>query len=244
MDCYGANNLVGPESAVKVVTLAPELPGAMDAIQALSARGVIASIGHSTTTYENALTALSAGAKTITHLFNAMEPLHHRNPGVFGLLGVPSDRKPFFGIISDGIHLHATCVNIAWHAHPDGLILVTDAMFAMGLPDGIYDWTNGEKIEKEGNVLRLVTNGKIAGSATAILDCVNNFRNWTGATIAEALNAVTAAPASMLGIKGAKGCLDPGADADLVILDDHEVGGEKKLEIREVWKFGELVYEA
>lgn len=244
MDCYGPNNLMGPNAAVKLVTIAPELPGAMDAIESLSSRGIIASIGHSTTTYENALTALKAGARTITHLFNAMEPLHHRNPGIFGLLGVPSDRKPFFGIIADGIHLHATCVNIAWHAHPDGLILVTDAMFAMGLPDGVYDWINGDRIEKEGQVLRLVgSGGKIAGSATTMLQCVNNFLNWTGASVAEALNAVTAAPATMLGVKGAKGCLNPGADADLVILDEKEVGGERKLEIWEVWKFGELVFE-
>jgi len=245
IDCYGFANLIGPDASVKLITLAPEQPGALEAITELRKHGIIASIGHSTTTYEKALLALDAGATTITHLFNAMEPLHHRNPGVFGLLGVPSETKPFFGIIADGIHLHATCVNIAWHAHPDGLILVTDAMFAAGLPDGVYDWTNGDKIEKEGQVLKLVgSGGKIAGSAATMMECVNNFLNWTGASVGEALSAVTSAPARMVGVMGNKGCLDAGADADLVVLEESEERGERKLEICEVWKFGELVYQA
>jgi N-acetylglucosamine-6-phosphate deacetylase len=170
-----------------MITAAPEL-GAMTAlIPALTARGIIFSVGHSEATYEEASAAVSAGATMITHLFNAMRPLHHRNPGIFGVLGVaeplaapssaatetaataaaPPKRRPYFGLIADGIHLHPATVKIAWHAHPAGLILVTDAMHMVGLPDGRYAWTNGEGehfIVKRGGVLELEgTDGVIAG---------------------------------------------------------------------------------
>jgi N-acetylglucosamine-6-phosphate deacetylase len=244
---YGEENLEGGEDgSVKLVTIAPELPGAIDAINKLKERGIIAAMGHSTSTYESALGALSAGASTITHLFNAMEPLHHRNPGIFGTLGVPGVDKPFFGIISDGIHLHPTCLNIAWHSHPDGCILVTDAMFAAGLPDGIYDWTNGDRIEKKGQLLLLAgSEGKIAGSAATMIECVNHFLNWTGASIAEALRTVTKTPARMLGLQGTKGVLSPGADADILVLEETiDEDGFRQLNVEQVWKFGEKVYDA
>ena len=247
LNFYGAENLQGGEDGtIKLITIAPELPGAINAINELKRRGIISAIGHSTINYEHAISAISEGASTITHLFNAMEPLHHRNPGIFGTLGDPSEKKPFYGIIADGVHLHPTCINIAWHSHPGGCILVTDAMFAAGLPDGIYDWTNGDKIEKKGQILRLVdSNAKIAGSAATLIECVNNFLNWTGASVAEALNTVTSTPARMLGIEKAKGVLEPEADADILILDEM-VGenGWKSLKIDQVWKFGEKVYDA
>lgn len=183
----------------------------------------------------------------ITHLFNAMRPLHHRNPGIFGLLGTPSSsiQKPYFGIIADGIHLHPTSIKIAWNAHPEGLILVTDAMRLAGMPDGTYDWTNGSRIIKNGALLTLEENGKIAGSSIQLVDCVSNFLNWAGATVPEALQAVTETPAKMLGIQDIKGTLKEGADADLVVLEfqDGAEGGEKKLVVDEVWKFGIKVFD-
>lgn len=182
----------------------------------------------------------------ITHLFNAMRPLHHRNPGIFGLLGTPSSsiQKPYFGIIADGIHLHPTSIKIAWNAHPDGLILVTDAMGLAGMPDGTYDWTNGSRIVKQGPLLTLEENGKIAGSSIQLVDCVSNFLNWTGASVPEALKAVTETPAKMLGLQGIKGTLEEGTDADLVVLDlQEDEGGEKKLVVDEVWKFGVRVFD-
>lgn len=101
----------------------------------------------------------------ITHLFNAMRPLHHRNPGVFGVLGIAETlQRPYFGVIADGIHLHPTSIKIAFNAHPEGFILVTDAMHLVGLPDGVYEWTNGESIVKKGPRLTLEgTLDKIAG---------------------------------------------------------------------------------
>ena len=217
----------------------------MSSIQALTDRGIHVSIGHSEASYEEAKAGIKAGASMITHLFNAMRPLHHRNPGIFGLLGTASSsvRKPYFGIIADGIHLHPTSIKIAWNAHPNGLILVTDAMRLAGMPDGTYDWTNGSRIIKDGPLLTLEENGKIAGSSIQLVDCVTNFLNWTGASVPEALRAVTEAPAKMLGIENVKGTLKEGADADLVVLDLQEMmGGEKKLVVDEVWKFGTKVF--
>lgn len=246
VECYGAANL-GPASPIKLVTLAPELPGALSCIQALTESGIEVSIGHSEATYEEAKLGIKAGASMITHLFNAMRPLHHRNPGIFGLLGTPSSsiRKPFFGIIADGEHLHPTSIKIAWNAHPEGLILVTDAMRLAGMPDGIYDWTNGSRIIKQGPLLTLEENGKIAGSSIQLLGCVNNFLNWTDASVPEALKAVTETPARMLGMEDTKGMLKEGSDADLVVLDlqDDAVGGKKILAVDQVWKFGTKVYD-
>jgi N-acetylglucosamine-6-phosphate deacetylase len=243
--CYGATNLQTP-SPIRLVTLAPELHGALSAIQGLNNLGIRVSIGHSEATYEEAKMSVKAGASMITHLFNAMRPLHHRNPGIFGLLGTASSsvRKPYFGIIADGIHLHPTSIKIAWNAHPDGLILVTDAMRLAGMPDGTYDWTNGSRIIKDGALLTLEENGKIAGSSIQLVDCVTNFINWTAASVPEALKTVTETPAKMLGLEDVKGTLKEGADADLVVLDLHEAGnGEKKLVVDEVWKFGVKVFD-
>ncbi|KAF1999993.1 carbohydrate esterase family 9 protein [Amniculicola lignicola CBS 123094] len=244
--CYGPSNLT-TSSPIKLLTLAPELPGALSSISSLNELGIMTSIGHSEATYEQAQLALFSGATMITHLFNAMNPLHHRNPGIFGLLGSPpspsSPPKPYFGLIADGIHLHPTTIKIAWNAHPTGLILVTDAMRLAGMPDGVYEWTNGSRIVKKGALLTLEENGKIAGSSITLIECVNNFMNWTGATVPEALKAVTETPARMLGVESVKGNLKEGADADLVVLD--LVGGEeaKNLAVDQVWKFGEMVFE-
>ncbi|CAN9111489.1 unnamed protein product [Alternaria sp. RS040] len=243
--CYGSDNLQEP-SPIKLITLAPELPGALSSIPHLNSLGIHVSIGHSEATYEEAKSSIKSGARMITHLFNAMRPLHHRNPGIFGLLGTPSSsiQKPYFGIIADGIHLHPTSIKIAWNAHPDGLILVTDAMGLAGMPDGTYDWTNGSRIVKQGPLLTLEENGKIAGSSIQLVDCVSNFLNWTGASVPEALKAVTETPAKMLGLQGIKGTLEEGTDADLVVLDlQEDEGGEKKLVVDEVWKFGVRVFD-
>lgn len=244
--CYGPSNLTTP-SPIRMVTIAPELPGALSAIQSLSSLGIVSSIGHSEATYEEAKLGIKAGATKITHLFNAMKPLHHRNPGVFGLLGTASKsvEKPYFGIIADGIHIHPTSIKIAYNAHPSGLILVTDAMRLSGMPDGVYDWTNGSRIIKQGALLTLEENGKIAGSSIELIDCVTNFLNWTGASVPEALQAVTETPAKMLGVEDVKGTLKEGADADLVVLDFQEggVGEDKKLVVDQVWKFGVKVFD-
>lgn len=241
--CYGAFNLPN----IKCLTAAPEVGNMASLIPFIVNNNIIFSIGHTEATYEEASTAVASGAKMITHLFNAMKPLHHRNPGVFGILGEASSvtQRPYFGIIADGIHLHPTTVRIAHAAYPEGMILVTDAMSLAGLPDGTYDWTNGDRIVKAGANLTLEGTDKIAGGCATLLDCVNNFMSWSGVGVAEAVRAATATPAKMLGLDGVKGCLDVDADADLVVLSEG-VGagdGKVKLEVDQVWKFGKLVLE-
>ncbi|TPX10157.1 uncharacterized protein E0L32_001354 [Thyridium curvatum] len=245
---YGAENIT-PGAAegplpVKMLTAAPEVGEMTKLIPELTSRGIIYSIGHSEATYEEASAAVGQGATMITHLFNAMRPLHHRNPGIFGVLGIAESLpRPYFGIISDGIHLHPTTIKIAFNAHPDGFILVTDAMHLVGVPDGTYTWTNGDEqnnLVKKGTVLLLENSETIAGSTITLIQCVNNFIKWTGTSTSAALKAVTVTPAAMLGLQGIKGSLDPGADADLVILSDNDESGTP-LVIEEVWKFGTKV---
>jgi N-acetylglucosamine-6-phosphate deacetylase len=229
---------------IKKITAAPEIAAMMATIPELTSRGIIYSIGHTEATYEDASQAVASGATMITHLFNAMRPLHHRNPGVFGVLGIAESLpRPYFGIISDGIHLHPTSIKIAFNAHPDGFILVTDAMHLVGLPDGVYEWTNGENIVKNGPKLVLEGTDKIAGSSITLIECVTNFLNWSGASVPLALKAVTATPAAMLGFSGVKGCLEADADADLVIIEEEvDANGKKNLKIEQVWKFGGKVW--
>jgi N-acetylglucosamine-6-phosphate deacetylase len=244
--CYGRSNLAAGSGTIKYITLAPELPGARSAIRALRDRGIGVSIGHTAATYEEAQEAMGAGSTMITHLFNAMNPLHHRDPALFGLLGQtskPDAPKPFFGIIADGYHLHSSAINIAWNAHPDGFILVTDAMSLVGLPDGTYNSANSDRIVKVGSLLKLEGSDKIAGSSISLIECINNFLRWGKASIACALRAATGTPARMLGVYGIKGCLLPGADADLVVLNDIlDKNGRPSLEVLQVWKFGQCVH--
>lgn len=171
--CYGSQNLNPTRDpydgsikrpAIKMITAAPEVGKMTSIIPELVSRDILFSIGHTEATYEEASAAVAAGATMITHLFNAMRPLHHRNPGVFGVLGIAESLpRPYFGIIADGIHLHPTTINIAFNAHPEGFILVTDAMKLVGVPDGVYEWTNGEYIVKTGPRLTLQGSDKIAG---------------------------------------------------------------------------------
>ncbi|RSL61927.1 hypothetical protein CEP54_006031 [Fusarium duplospermum] len=237
--CYGAENLGKPgqldaePTPIKKITLAPERGNMAQLIPELTSRGIICSIGHSEATYEDASDAVAAGATMITHLFNAMGSLHYRNPGIFGVLGVATNKlpRPYFGIIADGIHLHPTAINIAFNAHPDGFILVTDAMHLVGLPDAVYPWTNGD-VDK-----------KIAGSSITLIECVNNFLKWSDTSVGKALKAVTSTPAAMLGVQDRKGSLNVGADADLVIFSEEQTTeGITRLVVDEVWKLGTQVY--
>jgi N-acetylglucosamine-6-phosphate deacetylase len=241
--CYGASNLnpTDPNGrpVISLITAAPELPGIAASIPSITSRGIRFALGHTEATYETATSALQAGATMLTHLFNAMRPLHHRNPGPFGTLGKTSGaERPYFGIIADGIHLHPTTVKIAWNAHPAGFILVTDAMKTLGLPDGLYDWTNGDRWEKSGARLTREGTDTLAGSCATLGECLENFWEWSGASVPEVVRAVTAAPAEMLGLSGVKGTLEEGADADLVVLDAREVEGRKRVGVEGVWKFG------
>lgn len=150
--------------------MAPERPGALDTIRWLSAEGLVLSIGHMAANYDQARTAIQAGAAMITHLFNQMNGHHHREPGPLGILGGADNidpendtsRPPYFGIIADGNHVHPASVRLANRLHPDGLVLVTDALLLLGGEDGTIDWLT-RRLTKKGVSVKLQGTDIIAG---------------------------------------------------------------------------------
>ncbi|KAG0320088.1 hypothetical protein BGZ97_000781 [Linnemannia gamsii] len=208
------------QNSVKIITCAPELDGIMDSIPDLAKAGIVVSVGHSMANISQAEEAVQKGATFITHLFNAMPQFHHRDPGVIGLLGSRADLpRPYYGLICDGIHVHPNSVKIAYDSHPEGVILVTDAMSAMGLAPGNYQLGN-MNVTKEEDRVYIEGTDTLAGSVITLDACIRNFIQFTSCTLIEALEAVTLHPAVLLGIQETKGVIKPGADADLVFLSD------------------------
>lgn len=212
----------GSLDPVAVVTLAPELEHSGSVIRELSQRGVTVSLGHSVANLSQAEDAVQHGASFITHLFNAMLPFHHRDPGIVGLLTsdrVPPDRTVFYGMISDGIHTNPAALRIAHRAHPRGLVLVTDAITAMGLPPGRH--TLGQQVIEIQGLHAYVAGTKTLSGSIATMDmCVRHFRQASGCSVEEALEAAALHPAQLLRLSHRKGSLQYGCDADLVMLDD------------------------
>jgi N-acetylglucosamine-6-phosphate deacetylase len=217
--CFGEAALA---SSVRLVTLAPELPGAVAATRALSASGVVVSAGHTEATVSEAERAVAAGASLVTHLFNAMRPFHHRDPGLVGLLGSAALRPRFhYSIIADGVHVHSHSLAMAHAAHPEGLVLVTDAMAAMGLEDGAHALGDVEVVVGgRPKRARIAGTETLAGSVVSIDECVRNLRRSTGCSAAQALEAATLHPARVMGLAPGLGTLETGARADIVLLDD------------------------
>ncbi|KIK94768.1 carbohydrate esterase family 9 protein [Paxillus rubicundulus Ve08.2h10] len=351
---YGTENLTDAENwlmggdideetvGVRIITAAPEVEGVMEAISTASKRGICFNIGHSICSTETATAAVQNGARCITHLFNAMPQLHHRDPSIIGLLGsspytpsVPASdfaplppsavntpkqltpsvsgtpkkatppppyaseafdeiqtppqtpaipaapfqskghkrpqsksltstaaitptplgsrqssqsakthlapspfERPFYEIIVDGIHSHPNSVRLAYSAHPDGCILITDAMKILDphLKDGIHEWRDGRRFYKEGDKLYLEGTTTLAGSVISLDKCVRNFARFTGCSLGEAIKCATFNPAKCLGIENKKGSLRGGADADLIILT-------RQGEVLGTWVKGKLVWE-
>ncbi|KAM9745014.1 N-acetylglucosamine-6-phosphate deacetylase-like [Menidia menidia] len=232
MEAYGSlDNVV-------MVTLAPELPGSQSVVRELCQRGVTVSLGHSVANLSQAEEAVQLGASFITHLFNAMLPFHHRDPGIVGLLTsdrVPAGRTVFYGMIADGIHTNPAALRIAHRAHPAGLVLVTDAITAMGLPPGRH--TLGQQVIEIQGLHAYVAGTKTLSGSIATMDmCVRHFRHASGCSVEEALEAAALHPAQLLGISHQKGRLDYGADADLVLLDDSLNVQATYISGEEVWK--------
>lgn len=199
---------------VVAVTLAPELPGGLAAVRALAAEGVLVSVGHSDATAEQAHEAFDAGARTVTHLFNAMSPLHHRSPGVPG--AALGRRDVVVQLVVDGHHLAPDAVRAAWAAATGRVVLVTDATAAAGRPDGSYELAGVRLDVRQGAVRN--SRGALAGSALTLDSGVRNAVGL-GIPVAEALAAATVAPARLLRRRDV-GRLTPGSRADLVVLDD------------------------
>ncbi|KAM4598684.1 N-acetylglucosamine-6-phosphate deacetylase [Polymixia lowei] len=216
LDTYGGLDNVA------MVTLAPELASSQSVVQELCQRGITVSLGHSVANLSQAEEAVRHGASFITHLFNAMLPFHHRDPGIVGLLTsdqVPAGRTVYYGMIADGIHTNPAALRIAHRAHPSGLVLVTDAIAAMGLPPGRH--TLGQQVIEIQGLHAFVAGTQILSGSIATMDmCVRHFRQASGCSVEEALEAASLHPAQLLGISHRKGTLDYGSDADLVLLDD------------------------
>jgi len=202
------------DAGVALVTLAPELPGALDMVQALAAAGVVVSAGHSSASADQATAAIDAGLTAVTHLFNAMGPLHHRDPGLAGV--ALTDERVRVGAIADGVHLHPTAVALAARALGGRLCLVTDAVAALGMPEGRVPLGVLEAFSTADGVR--LPDGTLAGSDLSLDRAVRNLVAFAGVPLAAAVAAVTTSPAALLGL-GDRGVIAPGAVGDLVLLD-------------------------
>ncbi len=198
---------------LRMVTLAPELPGALVAIPELVSAGVVVAVGHTEATYDETRAALAAGATAATHLFNAMPPLHHREPGPVAAL---LESSAHLELVADGVHVHPSVLALAWRA--GRTVLVTDAMAAAGAADGDYRLGSLSVVVRDG-VARLPSTGVIAASTATLASSLRLAVLEAGIPLPDALAAVTSTPAAMLGLEGV-GSLAPGSYADLVELSD------------------------
>jgi N-acetylglucosamine-6-phosphate deacetylase len=190
------------DGGVAMVTLAPELPGGLDLARALAEREVVVSAGHTDASAAELAAAVDAGVSMVTHLFNGMNPLHHRAPGVPGT--ALADERLHVGVIADGVHVDGAVVALAWRLLGERFVLVTDGVAPMGAPGAA------------GQGVRLA-DGTLAGADLAMDGAVRNVASFTGAGLRAAATAASSAPASLLGDRS-RGHLRPGARGDVVVL--------------------------
>jgi N-acetylglucosamine-6-phosphate deacetylase len=221
-------------AGVAMVTLAPELPGALHVIEELTRRDVVVAAGHSRATYDVAGEAIRAGVRHGTHLFNAMGPLGHREPGLVGAL--LDDPSVSVGLIADGVHVHPAMVRLAYAIKgPERrLALVTDAIAALGAGEGRYRL--GSLDVEVGPTGVWLQDGTLAGTAIEPCATVRNLMAFTGCPLPDAIAGWTSTPARLLDLSR-KGSIAPGFDADLVLLTE-------ELEVRATIIDGWIVYEA
>jgi N-acetylglucosamine-6-phosphate deacetylase len=201
----------------RMVTLATELPGGLDSVRLLAEHGVIAAVGHTDATYEQTVEAIDAGATVATHLFNAMPQIGHRAPGPIAAL--LEDERVTVELINDGTHLHPASLQLAFHHAGAGRVaFITDAMDAAGAGDGRYQLGPLEVEVSEG-VARLVEGGSIAGSTLTLDRAFQRAVTVDGLAVEDVVTALSANPARLLGRYDTVGSLEPGKDADLVLLD-------------------------
>ncbi|MGW7240753.1 N-acetylglucosamine-6-phosphate deacetylase [Streptomyces sp. NPDC054804] len=200
-----------------MVTLATELPGGIESVRLLTEHGVIAAVGHTDASYEQTLEAIDAGATVATHLFNAMPQIGHRAPGPIAAL--LEDERVTVELINDGTHLHPAALQLAFHhAGPDRVAFITDAMDAAGSGDGRY-LLGPLEVEVTDGVARLVDGGSIAGSTLTLDRALRRAVTIDKLPVEHAVAALSANPARLLGRYDRVGSLEPGKDADLLVLD-------------------------
>lgn len=240
-DVYGEDNL---RHIIKMITIAPELPGACEMIQDIrtSFPHIVVALGHSTATFEQGSAGCQAGARTLTHVFNAMNPLHHREPGLAGLIS--STHPPWFSVIPDLVHLHPSILRFCFLANSDKCILITDSIELAGLADGIYPPNDQitytqRKIGNRATNVADVSKGEVEtliGSCITLPQCVRNMVVSAGLTLPQAVRCVTENVA-MLMRDDTRGGIEAGRRADFLVLD-------REGDVRQTWIAGELVWSA
>jgi N-acetylglucosamine-6-phosphate deacetylase len=215
---------------LRTMTFAPELPGSFDVISMLIAAGVVPAVGHTDADYEQAAQAFAEGASLVTHLFNAMRPLTHREPGP---IIAAMEAGVMFELINDGFHVHDGVTRQVARGHADQLILVTDAISATGAGDGNYVLGERAVIVNDGQP-RLASTGRLAGSTLTMDEAFRRAVLDIGLPVEHAVAAASTNPARLLGLDGQCGSITAGMDADLVVLDD-------KFELVRVMSCGEWI---
>lgn len=219
--------------AVRMITVAPELDGAGEVMDLAVRRGLAVSAGHSDASFEVAYETFDAWASGVTHLFNAMSAMHHREPGLPG--AAFAHPRVVCGLIADGLHVHPEIVGLAFRMlGPDRLSLVTDSIAAAGMGDGEYRLAT-RTVYMDGGAPRLAT-GAIAGSVLTMNEAFRNALAFTGCTVPEAARMTSTVPARLIGEGRRKGRITPGYDADVTAL-------APDLSVEAVWRCGEKVYE-
>jgi N-acetylglucosamine-6-phosphate deacetylase len=202
---------------LRMVTIAPEMPGALEVISELSGRNVICSIGHSDATWEEVQRAVEAGATHFTHLFNAMRGLHHREPGVVG--AALQLRQCSCDIIADLVHVHPAAIKLVYNSKGrEKLLLISDGMRAVGMGDGAFE-LGGQTVHVHKCIARL-GDGTLAGSTLTLDRAVKHMVEEVGVAVEDAVFMAATAPAEKLGIADRKGSLAAGKDADLAVLSN------------------------
>ena len=202
--------------AVKLITVAPELQGGIKFVHSLRKEGVVVSVGHSDAGYEVTVDAVEAGASRATHLFNAMRPFHHREPGAAGALLLREDASA--EIIVDGVHLHPAAVELAFRTKgAKGLILITDSIRAKNMGDGEFE-LGGQNVIVTGGAARL-SDGTLAGSVLKMNVALGNMLRFSGCTMEDAVRMASRNPAETIGVFDRVGGIAKDKDADLVVLD-------------------------
>lgn len=211
------------QGTIKLMTIAPELNHAEEVIRHAVNKGVVISLGHTDSDFETMQRATEWGATQVTHLFNGMKPLHHREPGAAG--GSLMLDQLAVELICDGIHVHPSLIQWAFNIKPEGkVLLITDSMCAAGCPDGEYVIGKLPVIMKQGKVYLKQedgTEGSLAGSSLTMIEALANAVKFTGMDIADVVPALTIHPATQIGVHHAKGTIELGKDADLIIVNEH-----------------------
>jgi N-acetylglucosamine-6-phosphate deacetylase len=217
---------------IKMLTLAPETEGALEMIEWCTERGIVAACGHTDASYGQLEQAVGRGLRHAVHTFNAMKPLHHREPGTVG--AVLSDSRISAEIIADGHHVHPACISLLTKVKTEeNLILITDATAPAGMGDGEYDLGGLQVVVRDG-IARVKEGGSLAGSTLTMIDAFSYVVRNIGLSVPEASRLASSNPAKLLGIENTTGALRAGLQADILLVDD-------KLELTKVWVRGQLL---